>query len=142
MKFSAPLSLLALAGTAIANPISSPANPLVARDPATCFTNNVLCKGRQITIAEAETAIGNACAKITSCTPGGSPVTVTGTVPGYTATLIIGNQCAGVTTWSQAACKALFDDLINTPCQAIWGNADKYQCKCQKGGRRQRARGC
>ena len=131
MKFITPVSLLALTGTVLATPISSPANALVARDPATCFTNAPTCKGRQITIAEAEEAIGKACAKISTCTPGNNPANpVTGTVPGYTATLIIGPQCAGVTTWSQAACKALFDDLVNAPCQAIWGNADKYQCEC------------
>jgi len=98
--------------------------------PNTCFPSpGGRCLGRQIPVDTALTAIGKACAQITTCTQGapkGNRVIVTGKVPQYTATLDVGIQCAGIANWSQEACVALFKQQVDDRCQAQFPS-DLYQ---------------
>ncbi|CAI6337289.1 unnamed protein product [Periconia digitata] len=113
--FTATVSLLATAGVALASPLEVRTN--------TCFDGRApICLGATnpsigtVNKAQAITTIQQACAKQPTCVPGTTYNPVTGKMPGYTATLIMGNQCGGVTSWSQEACLALFLDNVDAKC--------------------------
>jgi hypothetical protein len=117
----------ALAATALATPA------LVDRQN-TCFDPTrvvcLTCGVCNISPSLALQAVTKACQQIPTCVPGGAAQgPVTGKVPSYTATLTVGSQCAGVTNWSLDACIALFDDQINTVCQARLGTISNYRCE-------------
>jgi hypothetical protein len=40
-----------------------------------------------------------------------------GKVPGYTATLRVGNKCAGLNPWNKDACVALFEWILYPQCK-------------------------
>ncbi|KAF2715107.1 hypothetical protein K504DRAFT_529328 [Pleomassaria siparia CBS 279.74] len=96
--------------------------PRTGNNTNTCFSPiGERCLGRQISPSLAATAIQKACAQIPTCVPGqDNYAAVNGKIPGYTATLDLGIQCAGVTHWSEENCKALFTGQIDERCQKIY----------------------
>lgn len=129
------------------------------RDTACFDMTKGVCLGRTADATNALVTINNACAKISTCTPGSNGrVTVTGTysfsrslprnqgildesigkvanakcigkVTGfpYTATLRVGNLCAGITTWSQDACVDLFRQYVDVRCAPGGSPAGQFQ---------------
>ncbi|KAF1967749.1 hypothetical protein BU23DRAFT_602651 [Bimuria novae-zelandiae CBS 107.79] len=88
-----------------------------------CFANsNATCRQSGYTLFAdknvALTAITKACEAI-KCTPGTkpNPDTVFDKVSGYTATLRLGNKCAGIDVWSTEACVALFQSVLGGQCK-------------------------
>ncbi|KAF2448341.1 hypothetical protein P171DRAFT_481416 [Karstenula rhodostoma CBS 690.94] len=85
-----------------------------------CWSSTqITCRNAFAKKDAAHTAITKACEAMSTCTPGTtpSPATVTGKVPGYTATLRVGNKCAGVNPWSKGACVALFGGTLYPQCK-------------------------
>lgn len=115
MQFFTAVALFA--GVALATPTG-----LEARTN-TCFdVRTPVCLGASnsnIGTIDKATAIGaiqQACNKRPTCDIGTQYGAVQGKIPGWTATLTVGNQCAGVTSWSLEACTALFLDNIDAKC--------------------------
>lgn len=53
-----------------------------------------------------------------------------GKVKGYTATLKLGDQCAGVDSWTMDTCVGLFIEFIDQSCKKQYP-AEGFQCKCK-----------
>lgn len=127
-----PILTALLAATAFAVPTD-----LAPRTINTCFENTTnYCLGRQADISEANVAIATACNKISWCIQGNTThgrTTVTGKATGsqYLATLNVGNDCAGLSSWTPEGCAGLFHTFINTPCQSTYPVSEpKFQRKC------------
>ncbi|KAF1961569.1 hypothetical protein CC80DRAFT_589111 [Byssothecium circinans] len=104
----------------------------VTRDNICFDPKKGVCMGYNADAVNATLAIKDACAKVPRCTPGGiaDRPRVTGKVKGfpYTATLGVGNQCGGVTSWSVDACVGLFNQFVDDRCELQYpAGADKYQ---------------
>ncbi|PVI06428.1 hypothetical protein DM02DRAFT_667669 [Periconia macrospinosa] len=122
MQFFTTITLLATAGVAFSSPLEARANTCFdGRAPVCLFATNPNI-GR-IDKSSAITAIEQACNKLPTCVLGTSYSPVQGRIPGYTATLTVGKQCAGVTNWSLSTCTALFLESIDAKCG---GPSDTY----------------
>ncbi|KAF2638607.1 hypothetical protein P280DRAFT_508866 [Massarina eburnea CBS 473.64] len=111
MQFSIT-TVLAFTGLAVA----LPSNPLFSRDN-TCFDGKTpACLRFEIETSLANQAITSVCSQVPTCVSGTTYTAVQGKIPGYTATLTLGNQCAGVTEWSLDACTQLFWDVLDAAC--------------------------
>ncbi|KAL5383794.1 hypothetical protein PMIN06_007292 [Paraphaeosphaeria minitans] len=90
------------------------ASPTVSAQ-ADCWSGpKITCRNAFADRTAAHNAITAACDAMPSCAPG---TTVTGKVPGYTATLRLGTACAGVNPWSKDACVALFEGTLYPQCK-------------------------
>ncbi|OAF99421.1 uncharacterized protein CC84DRAFT_1223094 [Paraphaeosphaeria sporulosa] len=80
-----------------------------------CWSSSrITCRNAFANKTAAHNAITAACDAMPSCAPG---TTVTGKVPGYTATLRLGTACAGVNPWTKDACVALFEGKLYPQCK-------------------------
>ncbi|PSN74631.1 hypothetical protein BS50DRAFT_567434 [Corynespora cassiicola Philippines] len=127
--FSLAAAALALSSTGLAFPYLVPRTNITN----TCWTRDPVCLGYQADAVNASITIVNACAKVPTCTPGEKNhgrKKVTGIVKSfpYTATLYIGDNCAGVEQWSQEACQALFQWRIDDICEQAYPKGESlYQ---------------
>ncbi|KAF2180728.1 hypothetical protein K469DRAFT_269741 [Zopfia rhizophila CBS 207.26] len=113
MRFFATLPFLAICAFAI---------PALQTRTNTCFDlSKTACPGHQVDNTLANEAILKACQRIQTCThQPGRPLAnpVRGTVPGFTAVITIGEACGGVHDWNVDSCVALFQEVVNAPCQS------------------------
>ncbi|KAF1961570.1 hypothetical protein CC80DRAFT_488044 [Byssothecium circinans] len=121
MQLSTLATLIATTALALAAPSS-----LLSRQ-AQCFSKEPVCLRFTIETSLANQGIESACAQRPTCVPGTKYSPVQGKIPGYTAVLTLGPQCAGVTEWTQEACKALFWDMLDAKCGHVDGT---FHSKC------------